>query len=293
VFCHNKMAHGLDADSLLVTGAGVTLVDGVPAEAINVGDRGLQYGDGVFRTLRLEAGLPVWWADHYRKLRADCLVLDIEPPLKQDLLEDVQKLALPDRSGIVKIMVTRGVGGRGYAVRLGTPSCRIVTLHAAATYPADEPESGVTVRPCTLRLGHQPRLAGVKHLNRLENVLARLEWSDPTIAEGLLLDEAERVVEGVTSNLFIQRGGRLITPDLSRCGVAGVARERLMCAAVRHGVEVEVRDVAVEELGKADALYLTNSLIGVWRIARVQGLTWQPRADTYPLQSWLDEETEA
>lgn len=276
-----------------MTAADVTLVDGVPAEAVDVRDRGLQYGDGVFRTLWLEAGVPVWWKDHYRKLCADCLVLEINPPLEQDLLKDVQRLASPDRNGIVKIMVTRGVGGRGYAARPGTPSSRIVTLHATATHPADEPNGGVTARLCTLRLGHQPRLAGVKHLNRLENVLARLEWSDPTIAEGLLLDEADRVVEGVMSNLFMERSGRLITPDLSRCGVAGVARERLMRAAVRHGAELEVRDVAVEELGNADALYLTNSLIGVWRIARVQGLTWQPRVDTYPLQNWLDEEIEA
>jgi 4-amino-4-deoxychorismate lyase len=276
-----------------VTTAGATLVDGVPAEAINVMDRGLHYGDGVFRTLRLEAGLPVWWGDHYRKLRADCLVLEIDPPVEQDLLGDLERLASPGGNGIAKIMVTRGVGGRGYAVRAGMASSRIVSLHAAANYPADEPEGGATARLCTLRLGYQPRLAGVKHLNRLENVLARMEWSDPAIAEGLLLDVADRVVEGVMSNLFMQRDGRLITPDLMRCGVAGVARERLMRAAARHGVEVEVRDVALEELSRADALYLTNSLIGVWRIARVQGLTWQPKSDTYPLQNWLDEEAEA
>jgi 4-amino-4-deoxychorismate lyase len=134
---------------------------------------------------------------------------------------------------------------------------------------------GAQVRICQLRLGHQPHLAGIKHLNRLEQVLAQNEWHNPDIHEGLLFDEDGRLVSGTKSNVFLVRAGTLITPNLSRCGVAGVTRARLMKIAHDAGLPGgEVDDIDLKMVLAADELLLCNSLIGLWRVARLEDRSW-------------------
>ena len=263
-----------------MSGESLILVDGEPRNAIAVLDRGLMYGDGVFRTIRLEAGRAVWWPAHLAKLAADCARLGLVCPGPEVWAADLQRLAAQHADGVLKLMVTRGIGQRGYQPPAVAQPTRIVLLAPLPELPASLWQEGVTVRVCDLRLGRQPRLAGVKHLNRLENVLARAEWDDPAIREGLLLAEDGRVIGGVSSNVFIQGHGELLTPRLADCGVAGVARGRVIEAAANRGLVVREQDITLEQLLAADAVWLTNSLIRLWRVARLGDRVW-PRTEMH------------
>lgn len=244
-----------------MTGAGLALVNGVRGAAWALDDRAAHYGDGVFRTLILHAGQPRWWPDHFARLGADCAALGLPAPDESDWRADLAELAASFPDAIVKLIVSRGGGPRGYAPPASPRGTRV-----AIAYPAMPPagaEAGIAARFCTLRLARQPRLAGVKHLNRLENVLARQEWSDPAIAEGILRDTAERVIGGVSANLFILRGEQLLTPRLDHCGIAGVARTRLLRAAPHLGLVVTETELDAAAVLAADALFFCNSVTGL------------------------------
>lgn len=265
------------------------LVNGEPQESVDARDRGLAYGDGVFRTLRTRGGQPLWWRDHYAKLADDCAALMLACPDEADLHAETC-LTAEAGEGVVKIIVTRGDGARGYALPAGQVPTRIVS---SAPLPAHAHADGdVAARWCTLQLSRQPRLAGVKHLNRLENVLARAEWEDPAIFEGLLCDDSGAVIGGVMSNLVIARNGELVTPDLSTCGVAGVARGRLLRAADRLGIRAHVGRLSRADILAADEVMICNSVFGVRRVARLEDTSWAPAGWTDILKTALYEEVD-
>jgi len=266
----------------------LTLVDGLPATAVAADDRGLAYGDGVFRTLVVRDGHVQWWARHYARLAADCRALDIEAPGEAELVRDVARIIRQMPDCALRITVTRGSGGRGYAAPGSPRPRRIVAASQLPACPPHWPEQGVTVRLCSLRLSAQPRLAGVKHLNRLENVLARAEWNDPEIVEGLLMDETGNVIEGTRCNLFIVEGGAFLTPDLSRCGVAGVTRDLVMASADHHGFSCRSGAISRDRLRAADEVLLVNSLIGVWPVAVLEGRRWSGFKFAPRVRKWLD-----
>jgi len=266
-------------------GESLVLVNGLQADSVNALDRGLHYGDGVFRTIRVVEGEVRWWEDQYRKLAEDCAALAIPCPAREVLEAEARQLAGEPGVGVIKLIVTRGSGRRGYAIQADAAPGRIVM---GFPFPGRE-NIDVRVRWCELKLSSQPRLAGIKHLNRLENVLARSEWAEPDIAEGLLCDESGQVICGTMTNLFIVEQSRLITPELSRCGVAGVARSRILRAAARHGQKAAVEAVSRERLLAADEVFLCNSLIGIWRVAKLDNKTWPDEGGAQKLRVWLDE----
>jgi len=228
------------------------LVNGKFGNSIGIRDRGLLYGDGVFRTLRVAQGKALHWPLHFLKLQHDCAALSIACPEEALLCAELDQVLAQHPDGVVKLIVTRGEGVRGYAPPVCANPTHLWDISPLPDYPADWATHGIKARLCQLRLGQQPRLAGVKHLNRLENVLAAAEWNDSEIAEGLLLDAEGNVIGGTRSNLFLVSQGRLVTPDLSRCGVAGLQRERVMAWALQHGVTLQVRDIGLEEALHAD-----------------------------------------
>lgn len=250
------------------------LVDGRPSGDVSALDRGLAFGDGVFRTIRCAGGRPLNWARHYERLEADCALLGLPVPAEALLRGELARVAPGDASA--KIVITRGAGGRGYALPAHVSPTRVVAAFPPPAYPSSLASEGVALHRCRLVLSEQPRLAGAKTLNRLENVLARNEWSDAGIREGLLGDAAGRVIEGTMSNLFVASGGRVATPELSRCGVAGAQRARVLEFLREDGVECAVRDIRWEELEAAEEIFLTNSLIGVWPVNRLGGRRLDP-----------------
>jgi 4-amino-4-deoxychorismate lyase len=254
-----------------------TWVDGEPVGSVSASDRGLWYGDGVYRTLRVAASGPLLWERHYRRLAADCAALALPVPEERLLRPEVEALAAGCGAGVVRITVTRGRSARGYAIAAGSAPTRIVAWFPAPHRPLRWSLEGVEVRLCELRLARQPRLAGIKHLNRLEQVLARAEWSDPQIAEGLLLDAYGHVIEGTMSNLFVVEGGALATPDLSQCGTAGIQRDRVLEWAAAEGVPASVGVLTLDRVLAADELFLVNSIIGLWPVRAIAGMRrWPP-----------------
>lgn len=267
------------------------LVNGLPAGAVDARDRGLAYGDGVFRTLRVSGGRPVWWRDHFAKLAADCAALRLECPDETVLRAEVDGVA-GAADVVVKIIVTRGVGVRGYAATPGNACSRVVLAAPLPVHAQADASADIRARWCTLRLSRQPRLAGIKHLNRLENVLARSEWDDPDIFEGLLCDDGGAVVGGVMSNLFWARGDILFTPDVRESGVAGVARARLLRAAKRLGIPTRIDRFPQAAILAADEVMICNSLVGVRRIARLEDTHWVPAGWRETLNTALHEDVD-
>ncbi|MFM8332004.1 MAG: aminodeoxychorismate lyase [Candidatus Methylumidiphilus sp.] len=250
--------------------ASPVLVNGVATRNVDAADRGLHYGDGVFTTLPVRLGVPLFLNRHLARLQADAARLGIPFPEHSLLAAEASSLAARHPHSVLKILLTRGVGGRGYRCPTDCAGTRVLSAHPPPDYPETIKKAGARVRLCGLRLGLNPHLAGVKHLNRLEQVLARAEWDDDGIREGLLLDYEGFLVEGVMSNVFVVQGGRLRTPLLDRCGVAGVMRGLVLDLAREMGTAEEVCRLSVEDVFQADEVFLTNSVIGLWPVSQLE-----------------------
>lgn len=247
------------------------LINGVPADTISALDRGLAYGDGIYRTVELIDGAPRLWRWQWQRLQADAAKLQLPLPEEALLLAELAQAAHGLTRAVGKITITRGQGQRGYAMPAEPASTRIVSANAWAGYPPERLQHGVTLCLCALRLGRQPALAGVKHLNRLENVLARSEWGDPDIHEGLLLDSEGNLIEATMSNVFLLNGNTLRTPRLDQAGVSGALRAWVFDQVPALGWRVEEAELELGDLAAAEAVLLTNSLIGIWPVAKLGG----------------------
>ena len=259
-------------------------IDGQPATAVNLQNRGLAYGDGLFETIAVRNGQPSLMDGHLARLALGCqrLAIDADLALVRD---EILRYASQLGDGVAKLILTRGDSQRGYAPVAGAAPRRILQGSPLPSYPAEHAEHGVRLFPCQTRLGEQPLLAGLKHLNRLEQVLARAEWQDSEHAEGLMCDGQGRVIEGVYSNFFLVRDGVLLTADLSRCGVAGVMRGALLQQACALGIPVQVGDLPFAVLEQADEVFLCNSVYGVWPVRAFAALNWSPGPLTRKLQA--------
>ena len=271
---------------------GSILINGQQQDRIAVNDRGLAYGQGVFETLLLTGGRLQFLDWHLERLLSGCRRLQmplnsLEAALRQDLATLVGN---GEREGVVKIIVTAGSGGRGYQLPQPLQPLRIVQRSALPTWPDAPAEKGIQTRWCQIRLARQPVLAGIKHLNRLEQVLARAEWQDPSIREGLLLDSEGCVIEGTMSNLFWVKDRVLHTPALNHCGVAGIIRRWILTVAPSLGLETRVGHYAPEVVGTADELFVCNSLAGLWPIVQLGQLRFAAGPVTRSLQALLNKE---
>lgn len=259
------------------------LINGSFDQAISVFDRGFSYGDGVFRTMKIRNGLPVSWPFHYQKLVADCAVIGIVCPSAELLMSDLQKLFekelfSEDLTQVAKIIITRGEGERGYAPPVITVPTRVVIKSDLPHYAQSNYDQGVQLHVCDIRLAAQPKLAGIKHLNRLENVLARMEWRDDAIFDGLLQDQSGNVIECTMSNIFARFGKELFTPDLSLCGVSGITRQRILGLGRVLDLDIEVKSLTLEQVLQADEVIICNSLFGVFQVTQINHKIWPQQA---------------
>lgn len=248
-----------------------TRINGVAVDCVGTSDRGLLYGDGLFETIAVRNRRASSWQRHMARLQAGCERLGIPVVDSAQLAQEADELLAGAGDAVLKVIVTRGSGGRGYRIPEKMTPRRILQLHPWPEFPPAAAEAGVAARLCTTRLCHNPMLAGIKHLNRLEQVLARREWHDPQIAEGLLLDPGGHLVEGTMSNLFLVRQQALLTPDLRGCGVAGIMRSIILELAERLSLPVKICTLDMEDLQTADEIFLCNSLIGIWPVIVVDG----------------------
>jgi 4-amino-4-deoxychorismate lyase len=249
---------------------GRRLVNGVESSAISVDDRGLQYGDGLFETMLAQDGRVRHFERHMERLAEGGRRLGLPVPDPGLIADECERALAGLGAGSVKLMVTRGPGPRSYRPPTEPSVTRIIV--SSAPKQRNDPEDGIVVRLCDTPLGLNPRLAGLKHLNRLEQVLACAEWDDPAIAEGLMSAVDGRIVCATAANVFVVREGRLLTPDIRDCGVAGVMRGVVLAAARELAIDATATDLRQDDLEAADEVFLTNAITGVRPVGEVLGV---------------------
>lgn len=246
-------------------------VDGQTSGHLPVSDRGLNYADGVFETMRIDGGSIPLLELHLQRLDSGCERLSMPLPELSLLRRELALASAEIEAGVIKLVLTRGSGGRGYAPPERASCRRIISLHPLPEYPRCRYQRGVSVRLCKTLLGSSPVTGGLKHLGRLEQVIASMEPS-AGCAEGLMRNQAGEIIEGIRSNLFLVRDHALLTPDVSHCGVAGVMRGLILDLAPSLGLEAAVVSVPAAELTRCDEIFLSSSVFGVWPVHEILGV---------------------
>ncbi|HEX8756678.1 MAG TPA: aminodeoxychorismate lyase [Steroidobacteraceae bacterium] len=268
------------------------LIDGAAAGGISPLDRGLHFGDGLFETIACLKGRPRFLSLHLQRLAHGCRVLGFPPPAMPLLCEEIERVAGAQERSIVKLIVTRGRATvRGYAVSGREQATRVVIRYP---WPVESPvlqQQGVSVRVAAMRLGENPALAGLKHCNRLEQILARGEPGAAAVAESLMLSRSGNLVSGTMTNVFLVEGPpqspRLRTPAIDLCGVAGVMRHVVLREAARAGISATECTVLPDDLAAAPEVFLTNARVGIWPVGRMQERILAPGPVTRRIQSLL------
>ncbi|MEE9330759.1 MAG: aminodeoxychorismate lyase [Methylophilaceae bacterium] len=253
-----------------------TLVNGSFNTVIPALDRGLAYGDGVFRTLKIVNGIPVHWPNHYQKLVEDCSAIGIVCPSADLFISDFKQMFFTEDSvSVAKIIVTRGEGERGYKPSAITAPLRVTIKSNFPEYQESYFNEGVHLYLCETRVSTQPKLAGVKHLNRLDNVLARMEWNDPQLVDGLMLSVDGNVIECTAANIFARFGNLLLTPKLNTCGVSGITRKQILAHAHTLELNTKIETMDLKRLLSADEVIICNSLYGAWQVRSLANKKWK------------------
>lgn len=239
------------------------LINGLRIDTISARDRGLAYGDGHFTTMAVKEGRVQQWPAHLARLQQGCLRLAMVEPDWTVLTQELAQLVAGEAYSVAKVILTRGEGGRGYDGSECHQTTRILSLTPFPTHYAQWQQQGVNLRVCHQRIGDAPMLAGLKTLNRLEQVLLKHELVSRGVVEGVVLSSRGVLVEGVSANLFWRRGMTVFTPDLSRCGVDGIMRRQVMTMLKQMSIELRVVEAPLESLWQAEEVWLTNTLMGV------------------------------
>ncbi|CAA6817442.1 MAG: Aminodeoxychorismate lyase (EC [uncultured Thiotrichaceae bacterium] len=245
-------------------------VNGLASNVLPVTDRGLAYGDGVWETIVIREHQLKQLDKHLARLQKGLTALAIKNLDLSLVRDECHKLESKNENAIVKLIITRGDAQRGYAYDDTNPCRWILSTHELPVFPGSYEEEGVSLFQCDTRLAINPRLAGFKHLNRLEQVLARAEFT-AEYQEGLVCDYDDHVIEGTMSNVFvITEDNRIVTPDLSSSGIAGVARSCIIEHCHDLGQPVEVKPLVLHDMNNAKGLFLSNSVIKIWPVKQYQ-----------------------
>ncbi len=263
------------------------LVNGSEQHCLDIADRGFQYGDGLFETIAIENAHPVFLREHLHRLKTGCSILKIPYPGDALIISELKLLLDSESSAVLKIILSRGKGGRGYRQPETIEPTRILSLHPYPDYPESYKTNGIRARLCDFRMGANPALAGVKHLNRLEQVLARSEWRDEDIQEGLMLDINDYLVEGTMSNVFIAKDKQLLTPILDNNGVKGIIRQIILDYADQYDLNMRCTKIQPQTIFEADEIFVSNSVIGLWPVASLGQYRYQIGPVSHQAQALL------
>lgn len=262
------------------------LVNGEISNLVETTNRGLNYGDGLFETLLVQNGRPRRWQAHMDRLGIGCERLGLSIPPQSILLREVQTVSAGLVDAVVKIIISRGGAARTYMPQEDVNCVRIVSAHPYPRGIAKLARKGVRARICDLRLAIQPALGGIKHLNRLEQVLASAELRNTGADEGILLDREDHVVCAVSANLFLVMEDRLLTPRLDLCGVRGVIRAHILA---NFSARCEQRRVTLDMLHEADEVFICNTVKGIVPVTAIDDREFRIGLVTREMQTWLTE----
>lgn len=252
------------------------LINGRRCAELDVADRAIHYGDGLFETIRVRDGMPCLWERHWARLGQGGDRLGIPLPPWSLIRDEAAALIEGMDEGVLKLILTRGRGGRGYRPPQAVQPTRILIRYPMPDVEVPNQITAVTIRYCQTPASVNSRLAGLKHLNRLDAVLARSEWDDPGIAEGLMNDAWGAIVGGTMTNLFLWDGRGLATPAVTDSGVAGTVRALAIDLASSLGVPCMERVLTAADVERAQGAFLTNARIGVWAAQRIAGKHFDP-----------------
>lgn len=247
------------------------LLNGQGADSINPLDRGLHYGDGLFETIAVVNEQPLCWDKHLQRLLSGCEKLKFDFDDADILESETISICKNIERAVLKIIITTGIGGRGYKrSKSESKPTRLLTIYPWPEYPDNYSTKGIQAHLCASRLGHNPGLAGVKHLNRLEQVLARNEWDDAGTTEGLMMDIDDNVIEGTMSNLFIiLPDKKLITSDLALCGIKGIVRQYILDHCAKLAYTSDVRKLSLDDVYSASEMFFCNSVAGIMPVRQL------------------------
>lgn len=248
-------------------------VNGTFGATLAVSDRGFSFGDSVFETFRIERGRVQLRELHESRMRdgLDRLGIDCAQALiDEQLQQGLDWLAARSIDSVsARLTVSRGPADRGYRSAAG-PATVALQFNEVIPWRTALPPLRLVV--CETQLGSQPLLAGIKHGNRLEQVLAALEVERRQADEGLMCNNRGELVCAVSANLFLVRGDQLLTPPIEDCGIAGTVRHLILHGlAAQAGIAVKATPLSPEDLASADELLLTSSLQGIRSVAACEG----------------------
>jgi 4-amino-4-deoxychorismate lyase len=246
-------------------------INGIETQHLPIMDRGLQYGDGLFETIACKDGALQFWDEHIIRIKSGAEKLGIVFPGEDKYFQDIKNLLdqYPDENCVIKLLLTRGPSDRGYRQAKTPKPTRAALVNPWPDYQEDViTKQGIKVHVCKHPVSTNPVLAGIKHLNRLDNVLARNEWGDD-FHEGFMSDAHGNIIEGTMSNVFFIKNGTLLTPDLGQCGVNGIIRNQILSIAKENDFETHIRNINIDDIDAMDEIFVTNSIIGIWPVKSV------------------------
>ncbi len=247
------------------------LLNGQSADSIDLLDRGLHYGDGLFETIAVINEQPLCLDKHLQRLLSGCTRLKFDFNDAEILKSEIISICKNIDQAVLKIILTTGIGGRGYKRSSSElKPTRLLAIHPWPEYPDNYSTQGIQAYLCSNRLGHNPGLAGIKHLNRLEQVLARNEWDDANTMEGLMLDIDDNVIAGTMSNLFVvYPDKKLITSDLSLCGIEGIVRQYILDHCAEFDYTSDVKKLSLDDVYSASEMFFCNSIAGIMPVRQL------------------------
>ena len=246
-------------------------VNGKISKTIDVRDRSVQYGDGVFETIAVKEKSLKFWKEHYQRLNKGCKVLKIKCPPEVFLKKEINKFLRKTKKEklVLKIIISRGVGGRGYNPPRNTKPTRILGIYDWPNYLETNFTKGIMMDICKTRISAQPFLSKIKHINRLEQIIARSEWQSRNIAESIMLDMNNNVIEGTMSNIFGIKKNIFYTPIIENSGVEGIMRGVILKLLEKNKKKNIIKKITLKELLKFDEVFVCNSIFGIWPVIKI------------------------
>jgi len=242
------------------------LINGEERSTVDASDRGLAYGDGLFETIEITDEKAVHWLRHFERLQLGCQVLSLTCPDEDILVQECEQLIAGVSKAVVKIIITRGSTGRGYRPSQDSNATRILSIHPWPKIPNVYYDEGIRLYSCKAPVSINSKLAGIKTLCRLDQVLAQSEWVEGDYEEGLMFDDNQLVIEGTKTNIFIIKQGKLYTPLLKRAGIKGIMREIVIEIAQVLNIPIIEIELSKTEVIDADEIFVCNSIIKIWPV---------------------------
>jgi 4-amino-4-deoxychorismate lyase len=249
------------------------LINGTESTTIAADDRGLAYGDGLFSTIKVERGIVQLWDYHLQRLQLGAKKLffpEVDWLLLSSELDYLAKSVREQPFAVIKVILTRGSGGRGYSIQGCSSPQRILSVHPYPVFYQQWQRNGLKVIQCRQKLAINTQLAGLKTLNRLEQILIKHELEAQHALEGIVCDNDGYVIEACSANIFIKLKNQWVTPKLDGCGVSGVKRQQIMELSAKAGQPITAMKITKNDLLNAQAVCLTNALMGIIPVIQYQ-----------------------